>query len=122
ARLLKEKGNLMELIDRRLGSNFDEKEAMVMIKVALLCTNVSPALRPNMSSVVSMLEGKTIVQGPTFDEQSEGLDEKKLEAMRLYCFEDQSILTEDPWTTASTSTKDLYPLHLDSSYLEKRNH
>ena len=60
--MLKEKGNLMELVDRRLGSNFNEEEAMVMINVALVCTNVSPTLRPTMSSVVSMLEGKTIVR------------------------------------------------------------
>ncbi|MED6162118.1 hypothetical protein PIB30_067329 [Stylosanthes scabra] len=121
ARLLKEKGNLMELVDRRLGSNFDEEEAMIMIKVALLCTNVSPTLRPNMSSVVSMLEGKTIVQEPS-PEPSEALDEKKLEAMRLYCFEEQSTSMEDPWTASSTSARDLYPLYLDSSYLDKRDH
>ncbi|XP_057724098.1 probable leucine-rich repeat receptor-like serine/threonine-protein kinase At3g14840 [Arachis stenosperma] len=122
ARLLKEKGNLMELVDRRLGSNFDKEEAMIMIKVALLCTNVSATLRPNMSSVVSMLEGKIIVQEPVFDKPSDALDEKKLEAMRLYCFEDQSISMEDPWTTSSTSARDLYPLNLDSSYLEKREY
>ncbi|XP_052107609.1 probable leucine-rich repeat receptor-like serine/threonine-protein kinase At3g14840 [Arachis duranensis] len=122
ARLLKEKGNLMELVDRRLGSNFDKEEAMIMIKVALLCINVSATLRPNMSSVVSMLEGKIIVQEPVFDKPSEALDEKKLEAMRLYCFEDQSISTEDPWTTSSTSARDLYPLNLDFSYLEKREY
>ncbi|XP_025608173.1 probable leucine-rich repeat receptor-like serine/threonine-protein kinase At3g14840 [Arachis hypogaea] len=122
ARLLKEKGNLMELVDRRLGSNFDKEEAMIMIKVALLCINVFATLRPNMSSVVSMLEGKIIVQEPVFDKPSEALDEKKLEAMRLYCFEDQSISTEDPWTTSSTSARDFYPLNLDSSYLEKREY
>ena len=32
-----------------------------MIKVALLCTNDTAELRPTMSSVVSMLEGKTAV-------------------------------------------------------------
>ncbi|KAL9455847.1 hypothetical protein AB3S75_005136 [Citrus x aurantiifolia] len=30
-----------------------------MIKVALLCTNASPSLRPTMSEVVSMLEGSS---------------------------------------------------------------
>ncbi|XP_073263074.1 probable LRR receptor-like serine/threonine-protein kinase At1g53430 [Populus alba] len=52
----------MELVDPRLGSEFNKKEAARMIKVALLCTNQSPALRPTMSAVVRMLEGKGDVQ------------------------------------------------------------
>jgi hypothetical protein len=47
----------MELVDPKLGSEFNKEEAIRMIKVALLCTNPSPALRPTMSAVVSMLEG-----------------------------------------------------------------
>ena len=35
-----------------------------MLNLALLCTNPSPTLRPSMSTVVSMLEGKTPVQAP----------------------------------------------------------
>nr|GMD01712.1 probable leucine-rich repeat receptor-like serine/threonine-protein kinase At3g14840 [Ipomoea batatas] len=54
---LQKKGNLMELIDPRLSSDFDKEEALRMTKVALLCTNPSPALRPSMSAVVNMLEG-----------------------------------------------------------------
>ncbi|MCI82027.1 LRR receptor-like kinase, partial [Trifolium medium] len=51
---------------------------MVMIDVALLCTNVTSNLRPSMSSVVSMLEGTTVV--PEFvSDSSEVMDEKKLE-------------------------------------------
>ncbi|XP_031120723.1 probable LRR receptor-like serine/threonine-protein kinase At1g07650 [Ipomoea triloba] len=57
ALVLQEKGNLMELIDSRLGSDFDKEQALRMLEVALLCTNHSPALRPSMSTVVSMLEG-----------------------------------------------------------------
>ncbi|XP_031120521.1 probable LRR receptor-like serine/threonine-protein kinase At1g07650 isoform X2 [Ipomoea triloba] len=54
---LQKHGDLMELIDPRLGSDLDKEEALRMIKVALLCTNPSPALRPSMSAVVNMLEG-----------------------------------------------------------------
>ncbi|VVA29383.1 Hypothetical predicted protein, partial [Prunus dulcis] len=61
ALVLQQKGNLMELVDPKLGSQFKKEEAMRMIKVALLCANPSPALRPTMSAVVSMLEGQTIV-------------------------------------------------------------
>jgi len=122
----------MELIDRRLGSDFNKKEVMVMINVALLCTNVTSNLRPSMSSVVSMLEGNTVV--PEFvSDSSEVMDEKKLEAMRQYYYQiednkisksqtqSQSLLTDEPWTASSSSAADLYPVGLDSSYWEKRN-
>jgi hypothetical protein len=118
--VLKEENNQMELVDKRLGSNFNKEEAMVMINVALLCTNVTSALRPAMSSVVSMLEGKIGIQELEL-ESSEVLDEKKMDAMRQY-YNDHSIsMEEGPWTATSSSVAtDLYPVHLDSSYLEKR--
>ncbi|MCI28457.1 LRR receptor-like kinase [Trifolium medium] len=77
-----------------------------MINVALLCTNVTSNLRPSMSSVVSMLEGKTVV--PEFvPDSSEVMDEKKME--------------DGPWTSTSSSGVDLYPIHSDSSYWEGRS-
>ncbi|KAF7822594.1 putative leucine-rich repeat receptor-like serine/threonine-protein kinase [Senna tora] len=130
--MLKEKGKLMELVDKRLGSEFDEEEVMVMMKVALLCTNVSSALRPSMSSVVSMLEGRMSVHDIVL-ESSEVLDEKKMEAMRKHYYyseiEENNVVemqklnsSEDgPWTASSTSAADLYPVNLDSSYWEKRD-
>ncbi|XP_025610853.1 probable LRR receptor-like serine/threonine-protein kinase At1g07650 isoform X3 [Arachis hypogaea] len=132
AHLLKEKGMLMELVDRRLGSDFNEEEVMVMIQVALLCTNATANLRPSMSSVLSMLEGKIIV--PEFvSDQSELMDEMKLEAMRQYYYqkEENKIneannnvshnVVEEQWIASSSS--DLYPMHIDSSsyYWEQRN-
>ena len=59
--VLQQKGNLMKLVDPKLETEFKKKEAIRMIKVALLCANPSPALRPTMSAVVSMLEGRTVV-------------------------------------------------------------
>ncbi|KAJ0081071.1 hypothetical protein Patl1_10416 [Pistacia atlantica] len=54
-------GKLMELVDQKLGSEFNEVEAERMIRVALICTNASPSLRPIMSEVVSMLEGTSTI-------------------------------------------------------------
>ncbi|AES66496.2 probable leucine-rich repeat receptor-like serine/threonine-protein kinase At3g14840 [Medicago truncatula] len=132
AHLLKDRGDLMELVDRRLGLDFDKNEAMVMINVALLCTNVTSNLRPPMSSVVSMLEGRTVV--PEFvSDSSEVMDEKNMEVLRQYYYQmeenstsksqtqSQSLLIDGPWTATSSSAVDLYPVHLDSSYWEKRN-
>ncbi|XP_058754541.1 probable leucine-rich repeat receptor-like serine/threonine-protein kinase At3g14840 isoform X2 [Vicia villosa] len=132
AHLLKERGDLIELVDRRLGSDFNKKEAMVVINVALLCTNVTSNLRPSMSSVVSFLEGRSMV--PEFvSDSSEVMDEKKMEVMRKYYYQmeeneksksqtqSQSLSIDGPWTASSSSAVDLYPVHLDSSYWEKRN-
>jgi hypothetical protein len=49
----------MEIVDPKLQSEFNKEEAERIIKLALLCTNASPSLRPAMSEVVSMLEGQT---------------------------------------------------------------
>ncbi|KAF8006485.1 hypothetical protein BT93_K0703 [Corymbia citriodora subsp. variegata] len=64
AYVLQGQGNVLELVDPRLGSNYSEEEAMRMLNLGLLCTNPSPTLRPPMSSVVSMLEGKGAIQAP----------------------------------------------------------
>ncbi|KAK9949624.1 hypothetical protein M0R45_005141 [Rubus argutus] len=45
-----------ELVDCRL-SEFNEEEAIRIIKIGLLCTQTSPMLRPSMSRVVGMLSG-----------------------------------------------------------------
>ncbi|KAI9121686.1 hypothetical protein K1719_008719 [Acacia pycnantha] len=55
---LQQSGKLMELVDERIGSYVNESEAEKVLKVALLCTNASPSIRPTMSEVVNMLEGK----------------------------------------------------------------
>jgi len=124
--VLKVEGKLIELVDERLGSNFNEEEVMVMIKVALLCTNATSNLRPTMSSVVSMLEGKSLVSEFTSN-TSEVMDEMKLEAMRQYYNQttqkeltvpqSQSLSIE--WTSSSSSV-DLYPINLNSSNLETK--
>ncbi|TQD78710.1 hypothetical protein C1H46_035714 [Malus baccata] len=95
ALVLQQKGNLMELVDRKLGSEFNKEEAMRMIKVALLCTNPSPALRPTMSAVVSMLEGQTLVHEVKINPSIYG------DEMRFRDF------TEDPDTTTEESTQSL---------------
>ncbi|KAF5460878.1 hypothetical protein F2P56_020717 [Juglans regia] len=131
ALVLKEKGNLLDLADPRLGSNYKKEEVMRMINVALLCANVSASVRPTMSSVVSMLEGGAVIPelGPNLSTVD---DEMKVKALWDH-FQDkkessrgnsqtQSVLTDDQFTgTSSTSgVVDLYPINMDSSYLERR--
>ncbi|KAK2422653.1 putative leucine-rich repeat receptor serine/threonine-protein kinase [Trifolium repens] len=131
AHLLKERGDLMELVDRRLGSDFNKKEVMAMINVALLCTNATSNLRPSMSSVVSMLELRTVV--PEFvSDSSEVMDEQKMESMSRHYYkmeenkvsqlqtQSESSSNDGPWTATSSLAVDLYPVQLDSSYWQKR--
>ncbi|KAI6687158.1 hypothetical protein NL676_023986 [Syzygium grande] len=101
-----------------------------MIKVALMCTNATPALRPPMSSVVSMLEGKVAV--PVLGSEGAILTEEKIEAMRKHFKGDEdeavgenitkSMSTEGPWTgtASSASGNDLYPILMDTDYWHNR--
>lgn len=59
---MKEKDNITEMVDPKLGSDFNKEQVRGAINVALLCTCASPARRPAMSSVVSMLEGRSAVE------------------------------------------------------------
>ena len=123
--LLKEQGDLMDLVDERLGKDFKKDEVIVMINVALLCTQVSPMHRPTMASVVCMLEGKTNVQEVVLD-TSEVMDGKKLEMQQYYSIRDKNITEETQEesismseTSAFMSDTDLYSINMDSSFLEK---
>ncbi|KDP24894.1 hypothetical protein JCGZ_25156 [Jatropha curcas] len=128
--VLKEKGSLLELVDPRLSKDYNKEQVETVIRVALLCTNVSPAVRPAMSSVVSILEGKASVQDSKLD-SSVLNDDFMVEAMRKHFqqisgqntidSQTQSIQLEGPWTASSTSAKDLYPVSLGSEYWENRN-
>nr|VDD36520.1 unnamed protein product [Brassica oleracea] len=55
---LQQTGDIMEIVDPTLEGDFNIKEAVRMIKVAFVCTNSSPSLRPTMSEAVKMLEGE----------------------------------------------------------------
>ncbi|KAK8594785.1 hypothetical protein V6N13_015701 [Hibiscus sabdariffa] len=53
---LHENNQSLELVDPTL-AEFDENEALRVVRVALLCTQGSPSMRPPMSRVVAMLAG-----------------------------------------------------------------
>ncbi|XP_052207426.1 probable LRR receptor-like serine/threonine-protein kinase At1g53430 isoform X4 [Diospyros lotus] len=134
AYVLQEQGNLLELVDPSLGSKYSEKEAMDMLNVALLCTNPSPTLRPSMSSVVSMLEGKSPIQAPLIKRSSMN-DDLRFKAFKMPSHESQSytstfsedieirrnILMDGPWIDSSISTenkneiRDHLPLKVSST-------
>ncbi|KAJ9560727.1 hypothetical protein OSB04_005887 [Centaurea solstitialis] len=120
---LKNEGNLMELVDPRLGTDYDVQEMMVVINLALLCTTISPTDRPAMSAVVSMLEGRIVPQEVAV-EQSVSMpkvDHEKM--MKQLAAMDKSEIKQVsiPYTDSSTSAPDLYPVDGFSEYLQKRD-
>ncbi|CAN6694115.1 unnamed protein product [Malus baccata var. baccata] len=123
ATLLKAQGNLMDIVDPRLGSDFNKEEMMVTINVALLCTNATSAVRPTMSSVVSMLEGRVAVQELVLDPNPSS---NEIDAMRNH-FQSylegsagesqiQTESIEEARTISYASGHDLYPISPDSNY------
>lgn len=81
-------------MDPSLGSNYSQEEAMRMLSLALLCTNPSPTLRPTMSSVVRMLEGKIPIQAPIIKRSENNQD------LRFKAFE---LLSQDSQTHVSSA-------------------
>ncbi|KAG5223954.1 LRR receptor serine/threonine-protein kinase [Salix suchowensis] len=121
---LQKNGDIMEMVDPRLGSAFNKKEVVRMINVALLCTNQSPTLRPIMSTVVSMLEGKTdveeLVMVPSTSSDQSGYATTSFNKFAQASFSGSSSETkslvkssEGPWTASSSSSaQDLYSVHI----------
>lgn len=64
AYVLQQKGSLLNLIDPAMGIDYSFEEVIRVLNLAIVCTNPSPTLRPTMTEVVSILEGKTTMQVP----------------------------------------------------------
>lgn len=94
------------MVDPALGSEYSSEEAVLMLNVALLCTNASPTLRPSMSQVVSILEGRTEVHELLSDPGFSAIN-SKCRTFRNHFWQDpngtQSVLTNDPCTDSSSS-------------------
>lgn len=109
AYVLQERGSLLELVDPELGYEYSSEEAMTMLNVALLCTNASPTLRPTMTQVVSMLEGRTDVQDLLSDPGFSTVP-SKYKAIRNHFWQNPSqtlsISSNGPCTDSSMSNVD----------------
>ena len=108
----------MELVDPELGSDLSKEEALRMIQVALLCTNPSPVLRPVMTAVVNMLEGRILIdelkRGPSIyggEWEFEALRDQYGENSRPNPMESQSLVQSSNATwngSSSTSAHNIY--------------
>ncbi|KAE8653203.1 probable LRR receptor-like serine/threonine-protein kinase RFK1 [Cucumis sativus] len=98
---LQQFGNVMELVDEKLKSEIDMKEAENMVKIALLCTNASPSVRPAMSEVVNMLEGRMKIPD-LIPEPSSYNEDLRFKAMRDMRRQQQSQSLSGSQTQNST--------------------
>lgn len=83
-----EQGRYLELADPRLEGRVTSEEVEKLVRVALCCVHEEPALRPNMVTVVAMLEGKIPLGYP----RSESLNFLRFYGRR---FSESSIIEDD---------------------------
>ncbi|KAI5659815.1 hypothetical protein M9H77_28608 [Catharanthus roseus] len=121
---LQQNNNFEELLDPRLNLQVKKDEVERLVKVAILCTNGTPSLRPTMSEVVSMLEGQTPIPDviPQASPYSEDL---RFKAMRDFHQEQQtqsvssvtqnsSIIQTDIGSYSASNT-DTFEINLDKT-------
>lgn len=68
-------GAVLDVIDPKLKGEFDEMQAVIVLKLGLLCSNDSPQARPSIRQVVRYLEGETVL--PEVIPAPAGFDGKK---------------------------------------------
>nr|XP_043623484.1 probable LRR receptor-like serine/threonine-protein kinase At1g07650 isoform X2 [Erigeron canadensis] len=105
--VLQERGSFIDFVDPRLGSHFNKREVDRIMKVALQCTNQSPTLRPNMSEVLNMIEGRTKIKGTEMNVVASE-DELKFQALKGKVEEIQLSVEDSFNHQSSTSSHDLY--------------
>ncbi|KAG0457827.1 hypothetical protein HPP92_022984 [Vanilla planifolia] len=105
AYVLQERGNLLELVDPNLGTNYSPDEALQMLELTVSCANPSPTLRPTMSTVMSILDGITHGQmQPLTFITSSTRDIRFISSERRHKeSETPTISTDGPWSISSIS-------------------
>ncbi|KAI3409080.1 Protein kinase domain-containing protein [Psidium guajava] len=68
-------GAILDVVDSRMKGEYDEMEAVVVLKLGLMCSNNAPESRPTMRQVVRYLEGELAL--PDTVAAPDANDEKK---------------------------------------------
>ncbi|KAK4743754.1 hypothetical protein SAY87_010066 [Trapa incisa] len=79
---LQQSSRLMELVDEKLKPEANPLEVETVVRVAIQCTNASTSLRPTMSQVVSMLEGRIPVPESTASSHPEDIRFRALRSLQ----------------------------------------
>nr|VDD06231.1 unnamed protein product [Brassica rapa] len=123
ALMLQQTGDIMDIVDPVLEGDFNSKEAVRMIKVALVCTHSSPSLRPTMSEAVQMLEGEIEVTQVMSDHGLYGHNWSisKMRDVDTHGSSSTSGVTDhqtESTMKSSVSGSDLYPSYPESVFLK----
>ncbi|KAF3517682.1 hypothetical protein DY000_02063523 [Brassica cretica] len=51
-----ENGDIMQVVDQRIGQEYIEEQVKLVLKLGLLCSHPVAAIRPNMSSIIQFLD------------------------------------------------------------------
>nr|GMD04436.1 probable LRR receptor-like serine/threonine-protein kinase RFK1 isoform X2 [Ipomoea batatas] len=113
-------GNMEELIDPKMDGLINEKEAEMIVKVGLLCTSATPSLRPTMSEVVGMLEGKIAIPDE-IPEASTYTDDLRFKAMKDFHREKLKQMSTGSQTQYSTTVQTGLALRLPRGALPSHN-
>ncbi|KAL5201108.1 hypothetical protein ABZP36_035462 [Zizania latifolia] len=112
--VLHERGTLLELVDPDLGSDYSAEEALLMLNVALLCTNAAPTLRPKMTKVVSLLEGQTPLQ-PLLSDLSRAANSLNSSGLRTNFWQNPSESQSMPAQVSCSNSYESSSLDVDGS-------
>ncbi|KAF5200436.1 G-type lectin S-receptor-like serine/threonine-protein kinase [Thalictrum thalictroides] len=96
------RGQFLELVDPRLEDEVNNEQVEMLVKLALCCLHQDPRLRPSMTNVVRIIEGKMAVGKPQVN---------SLKFLNFYGYrsiEDNTIETTTARTT--TTTPDRKPI------------
>ena len=91
-----------------LGPNYSEEEAVMLLNLAITCTNSSPSLRPTMAAVVNIIEGKKPV--PVLSRKCTGSNSSLsawFEAFEILSDNGQLVSPSsynEPWMESSVTT------------------
>lgn len=76
-------GTWIDVVDPRLRGQFNEEEALVMVKLGLMCSSEEPRYRPSMRLVVQFLEGEVALpkelRAPFSDDERRSMGENRIE-------------------------------------------
>jgi hypothetical protein len=89
-------GKAMDIVDLSIRDSCDEKEVLRCIQIGMLCVQDSALHRPNMASVVLMLESSTtsipLPREPTFTSVRASIDtETFMEAQEITSSNDLTV-------------------------------
>ncbi|CAN0921625.1 Probable LRR receptor-like serine/threonine-protein kinase At1g53440 [Linum grandiflorum] len=124
--MLQEQGDLLELVDPELSSDsYSKEEADKMLNLSLLCANPAYTLRPLMSSVVKMMEGKSPIIPPGGSEFASSQKSASFRSLQKMALQD-SYNTNLSWGSNDqvqrTISTDDVPLDSSSSIKSKVDH